>query len=258
MRLQGKVAIVTGAAGGIGAAIARRFAQEGAAVAAVDRADCTDMVVGIREDGGRAEPIRADLRDVSECTRVVAQTAETFGGLDVLVNCAGVFQSATIEDVTEENWEFHILINAKAPLFLSRAAVPHMKKAGGGRIINVTSVAAHFGITGAVCYSASKGALLAMTKAMMTDLAPFNINVNAVSPGNTRSPMNEALRAQPGYSEKWDQLAPSGMGFQAPEALAGAALFLASDDAATIHGEQIVVDCGISAGFSAAAISLET
>lgn len=258
MRLQGRAAIVTGAAGGIGQAVARRFAREGAALAVVDRADCAALADAIRGEGGTALAITADLSQTTECARVVENAAEALGRLDILVNATGVFQGASVENVTEENWDHHLLINAKAPLFLSCAAVPHMRKAGGGRIINITSVAAHFGIPGTVCYSAAKGALLAMTKAMMTDLAPYGINVNAISPGNTRTPMNAALRAQPGYVEKWNELTPSGLGFQEPEAIAGAAVYLASDDAATVHGQQLVVDCGISAGFSAAAITLET
>lgn len=257
MKLQNKVAIVTGAAGGIGGAIARRFVDEGATLAAVDKEDCAGLVEAMTRAGGAARLFQADLSEVSECRRVVDAVAQAFGTVNVLVNCAGLFQGASIENVSEENWEQHLAVLARAPLFLSQAVVPHMKRTGGGRIINVTSVCAHFGVPGTVSYSAAKGALLAMTKAMMTDLNPFGINVNAISPGNTRTPINEHLRDQPGYVEKWDELSPSGLGFQEPDALCGAAVFLASDDGATVHGEQIVVDCGVSAGFSQAAISLE-
>jgi NAD(P)-dependent dehydrogenase (short-subunit alcohol dehydrogenase family) len=131
-----------------------------------------------------------------------------------------------------------------------------LKESGAARIINVTSVAAHFGAPGTVAYSAAKGALLSATRALMTELAPLGISVNAVSPGNVRTPLNADLRALDGYEAKWTELTPSGRGFLEPESIAAAVAFLASDDGAMIHGQQIVVDGGLTAGLSSAAITL--
>ncbi len=256
-RLENKIALVTGAAGGIGATIALRFAEEGARVALVDKNDPAETMasLGGAADAARAYPV--DLTDLAACDDVVNRVAADFGGLDILVNCAGVFRGGLLGEIGEADWAFHFDIVARAPLFLTQAAVPHMEKSGGGRVVNITSLVAPMGIPGTIAYSAAKGALESMTRAMMCELAPRGINVNAVAPGNIRTDMNAELRALPGYEEKWRELTPSGIAFPEPEAIAAAAAFLASDDAANVHGEQIVVDGGVRAGMSLASISLE-
>ena len=132
-----------------------------------------------------------------------------------------------------------------------------MEKAGGGRVINITSIAAPMGFPATIAYAAAKGALESMTRAMMCELAPRGINVNAIAPGNIRTNINADLRTLQGYEEKWRELTPSGVAFPEPDAITGAAAYLASDDAANVHGEQIMIDGGVRAGLSPASISLE-
>ena len=256
-RLEKKAALVTGAASGIGAAIALRFAQEGARVALVDKNDSTDTMTTVRDAAGEARAYPVDLTELAACNDVVNCVAADFGALDILVNCAGVFRGGVLGEISEADWAFHLDIIARAPLFLTQAAVPHMVKAGGGRVINITSIAAPMGLPATIAYAAAKGALESMTRAMMCELAPRGINVNAVAPGNIRTNINADLRALPGYEEKWHDLTPSGVAFPGPDAIAAAAAYLASDDAAHVHGEQIVVDGGVRAGMSLALISLE-
>ncbi len=255
-RLENRIALVTGAASGIGAAIALRFAQEGARLALVDKDDPADTIAAVRDAGGDARPYRADLTDLAACEGVVERAAAERGGLNILVNCAGVFRGGVLGAISADDWAFHLDIIARAPLFLTQAAVPHLEKAGG-RVVNITSVAAPMGFPGTIAYAAAKGALESMTRAMMCELAPRGINVNAIAPGNIRTAINAELRALPGYEEKWQELTPSGVGFPEPAAIAAAAAYLASDDAAHVHGEQIVVDGGVNAGMSLASISLE-
>ncbi len=208
MRLANRKALITGGSSGIGAAIARRFAREGAQVGIADR-DVPDAVVDeIRAQGGKAHGLQIDLSQVSACGRAVETIAESLEGLDVLVNCAGVFRGIPFEELSEEIWDLHHQILARAPVFLSRAALPFLKESGAARIINVTSVAAHFGAPGTVAYSAAKGALLSATRALMTELAPLGIGVNAISPGNVRTPLNADLRALDGYEAKWGRTHP--------------------------------------------------
>jgi NAD(P)-dependent dehydrogenase (short-subunit alcohol dehydrogenase family) len=256
-RLENKVALVTGAASGIGAAIALRFAEEGARVARVDKNDPAETMTSLGDAGEEARTYRVDLTDLAACGDLVRRVATHFGALDILVNCAGVFRGAPLGAISVADWDFHLDIIARAPLFLTQAAVPHMEKAGGGRVINITSIAAPMGFPATIAYAAAKGALESMTRAMMCELAPRGINVNAIAPGNIRTNINADLRTLQGYEEKWRELTPSGVAFPEPDAIAGAAAYLASDDAANVHGEQIMIDGGVRAGLSPASISLE-
>jgi NAD(P)-dependent dehydrogenase (short-subunit alcohol dehydrogenase family) len=255
MRLQGKVAIVTGAASGIGRATALVFAQEGA------RVMCTDIngegvkatADAIISKGGEAAWMQADVAREEDVRRMVQETVNRFGRLDVLFNNAGVEMVAPISDVSEERWHWLMDINLKGVYLGCKHAVPEMAKVGGGAIINTASVAGIEGIAGLSTYCASKGGVILLTKALAVELAPLGIRVNAVCPGVIRTPMVERglpdlFAANP--EEAWRRLGrlhPLGRVGE-PEEVARAVLFLASDEASFITGVALPVDGGWTGG----------
>ena len=256
MKLERKVAIVTGAASGIGAAIALRFAREGAKVALFDKASCAATIANMPH-GARFEEYNCDLTDIQQAKHAVNQAGRDFSRIDILVNAAGLFRGVPIAEVDTESWNFQIDILLKAPFFLIQSVLPYMQAVGGGKIVNISSICSAYGLPGTVVYSAAKGGVTAMTRALMCELAPQNININTIAPGNIATPLNAHLREMNGYVTKWTELTPSGVPFPDPDVIAGTAVFLASDDASNVHGQELLVDGGVSAGLSAGAISLE-
>ena len=250
MKLKGKVAIVTGGSRSIGACIARRFGAEGATVAVVgrERRDQAEAVAAeVAAAGGKAKVFLADLARVAECERLAREVIAAFGTVDILINNAGVFTPASIEDTTEEVWDSQNDLNLKGAFFLSRAVVPTMKRNGGGKIVNITSIAGVGGFPSASAYCASNGGLINLTRAMCLELAKDGINVNSLSPGNIKTDMNAPMRAEKGFDERQAALTPNGIGHLDPEQLTGAALFLASSDADMVHGADLLVDGGWAA-----------
>ena len=250
MLLKDKIAIVTGGSQGIGAALALGFSREGATVAIVNRShqDRAAKVLGsIEAAGGKAAAFRADCSRVAEIEKVVGEIVQRFGGVDILVNNAGVFRPMPIEDTTEAVWNEQLDLNLKGGFFFIRSVLPHLRKRGGGKIINISSIAGEAGFPNSAAYCASKGGLTNMTRALALELAAANINVNALSPGNIKTPMNEALRADPAWNAKMRERTPSGDDFLAAEDLVGAAVFLASDASRKVHGQVICVDGGWTA-----------
>ena len=250
MKLEGKVAIVTGSSRGIGACIARRYGREGATVAVVgntrhERAEA--VVAEIEAAGGRARAFMADVGVVADCERLGREAIDAFGTVDILVNNAGIFTPLPIEEVTEENWDAQHALNLKGAFFLTKAVVPTMKAKGAGKIINISSIAGCGGFPQSAAYCASKGGLTNMTKALCLELAADGINVNALSPGNIVTDMNAALRATDGYDSRQAELTPAGIGHMDPEQLTGAAVFLASADSDSVHGADLLVDNGWAA-----------
>lgn len=252
MRLKAQVALVTGASQGIGEAIAKRFAKEGATVAVSysKSADKAERVVeAIIKNGGTAQAFQADCSKVPETERLVRDVVETFGKLDILVNNAGVFHTLPVEETTEEIWDEQLDLNLKGSFFLVRAALPHFRKAGRGKVINISSI---FG-TGAgpncPAYCASKGGVVNLTKALATELGKDHINVNSLAPGNIATPLNAHLRGpgQEEYSKLMRTLTPTGRDFLDPEELTGTAVYLASRDSDAVHGVTVHVDAGWSA-----------
>jgi NAD(P)-dependent dehydrogenase (short-subunit alcohol dehydrogenase family) len=252
MRLKDKVAIVTGASQGIGEAIAKRFAKEGAKVAvnyskSADKAQA--VVDAIARDGGTAKAFRADCSKVPEIEKLVREVVAAFGKLDILVNNAGVFRTVPVEETTEEIWDEQLDLNLKGTFFAVRAALPEFRKAGRGKVINISSI---FG-TGAgpncPAYCASKGGVVNLTKALATELGRENINVNSLAPGNIATPLNAHLRGpgQEKYIAMLRTLTPTGRDFLSVDELTGTALYLASEDSDAVHGETILVDAGWSA-----------
>ena len=250
MRLEGRAAIVTGGAQGIGAEIAKRFAAEGARVAIVNRANtgtASALVADIEASGGTGAHFQADLRSVAEIERVVAAVMASFGTLDILVNNAAIIRSKSLEACTETDWDDHLDLNLKAAFFLARAVVPEFKRKGGGKIINVSSIAGVGGFPNSAPYCASKGGLNMLTKSLCLELARFGINVNTLSPGNIVTPMNADLRADGEWCERVRYRTPTGEDFLPAADMAGTAVFLASDDARSVHGANVMVDAGWAA-----------
>ena len=247
MKLAEKVAIVTGGSQGIGAAIAIRFAAEGAKVAIVNHSHpdrAADVVSEISAAGGRAKAFPADLARVPDISRVVAEIPDQFGSVDILVNNAGLFLPTPLEDTGEETWDRMMDLNLKAVFFAVQAVAPAMKARGAGKIINISSIAGQGGFPSSAAYCASKGGINLLTKALCLELASSGINVNGLAPGNVATRMNEALRADPAHCENMVRRTPTGQAFLAPDDMAGCAVFLASADSDQVHGQTIGVDGG--------------
>ena len=250
--LRGKVAIITGAATGIGRASALLFAQAGARVALADarEPELARTAAEVRAAGGEATAITADLARPDACAAVVTSAVRAFGRLDVLLNNAGVgtmVVGGTVETIGLEHWDLAQDVNVRAIYLVSRAAVPHMRSAGGS-IVNISSVSAFRGSVGrpSHAYAASKGAVLALTHAMAASYGRDGIRVNAICPGTIRTRLTADIVDRVERASKEGHGIPLGRVGE-PEDIARCALFLASDDASFISGAHIVADGGAMA-----------
>ncbi len=249
MKLDGRVAVITGGTSGIGRATAALFAKEGAAVALTGRSRerGEEVAQDILRAGGRALFIRADVRVADDCRRVVEHTLERFGRIDVLFNNAGVFHPKTVPECTEEEWDETIDSSLKGAFLMSKYVLPSMIERGSGSIIHNSS---GWGIQGgnrAAAYCAAKGGLVVMAKAMAIDHGPDRIRVNCVCPGDVETPMltDDAQKRGMAWDDYHAGASDRPMGrIGTPEEIARAVLFLASDDASFITGESLVVDGG--------------
>jgi NAD(P)-dependent dehydrogenase (short-subunit alcohol dehydrogenase family) len=251
----GKVALVTGAAMGLGAAFASAFAAEGAAVGLldVDERALEGTAASVAEGGGTTVSIAGDVSEAVVAERAVRTVVSELGRLDVLVNNAGVVRYGELPRFPEEDWDYVLDINLKGMYHTSRFAIPEFRKLGGGAIVNVASVQAYWSHQGAVAYSASKGGVVAFTRALALDHAREGIRVNAVAPGTVLTPMvrDAAQRSNPENPDaalaEFAQTHPIGRIIQ-PEEVANVVLFLASDRASVVTGITVPVDGGLLAG----------
>jgi NAD(P)-dependent dehydrogenase (short-subunit alcohol dehydrogenase family) len=253
-RFEGRVALVTGAGAGIGAATARRLAAEGAAVvtADLDRTSAGATAAAIAADGGRAVAIAVDVRRAEAARAAVALAVDEFGGLDVLVNNAGIVVYGELPDLDEADWDAQIDTNLKGPYLLSRHAIPAMRSRGGGAIVNLSSAQALASQPLVAAYSASKAGVVALTKTMAIDHGPDGIRVNCVLPGSVRTPMLRqgadlfAADDPHGAMDAWGKLHPIGRLIE-PGEVAAVICFLASDDASAVTGSAYLADGGLAA-----------
>ena len=250
MKLDGKVAIVTGGSQGIGRAVAKGFAREGAKVAVVNAGNPErgqEVASEIEADGGTACSIRADVTKKADVDALVEQVVDRYGTVDVLFQGAGVMINKPVEEYTEEDWDRTIDVNLKGSFLMSQAVIPLMKAKGSGKIIFVASIAGTRAFPNSVPYCASKGGVLMIAKALAAEIAKDGINVNAISPGNTATPLNQHLQDDPEFVKLLESKTPTGRAYISTDEMAGAAIFLASDDASAVHGLDLIVDDGWAA-----------
>lgn len=252
-RLEGKVAIVTGGSQGLGRATALRMAEEGAAVAVLDILDETGEVFAreLSERQLRARYWHCDVTREADVKHVVDEAAAEFGRIDILVNNAGIGgANKPTHEITEEEWDLVQAINVKGVFFFTKHAIPHLKRAGGGSIINISSIYGLVGSGSAPPYHASKGAVRLMSKTDALLYAPDNIRVNSIHPGFIRTPLVEnGLAQQPDAAEMLKQLIarhPIGR-IGEPDDIAWGAVYLASDQARFVTGSELVIDGGYTA-----------
>lgn len=251
----GKVAIVSGGARGIGRAAARKLAGEGASVVICsDREEqVEETVAALREEGLEVRGVRADVTSSADMKKLMDLASETYGGVDVLVNSAGVQRYGTVVETEEEVWDEVIDVNLKGVYLASRYAIPEMRKRGGGAIVNLSSVQAFASQTGVAAYTASKGGINALTRAMALDHAGENIRVNAVCPASVDTPMlrwsADLFKGDKSVEETledWGRMHPLGR-VARPEEVAEVIAFLASARASFITGGDYKVDGGMLA-----------
>jgi len=244
MRLKDKVVIVTGGGQGLGEAFAKGCAKEGAKVVITDVNEKNGQKVQ-QEIGESALFIRTDVSSRQEVQAMVNEVMKRFGKIDVLINNAGIHSGGKFWEETEETWRRIFEVNVLGVVFCSQAVVPIMMKQGKGKIINVSSKAAIVGEPFHAAYSASKGAVLSLTRAMAAELAPYKINVNALCPGTTLTPLGQSALEDPELRKALESGIPLGRLGQ-PEDHVGSVLFLASDESDWMTGQMIVVDGGLS------------
>jgi NAD(P)-dependent dehydrogenase (short-subunit alcohol dehydrogenase family) len=249
MRLAGKVALISGGARGMGAAEARLFAREGARVVVADVLEAEGQAVAaeVNAGGGQSVFVRLDVTSESDWGQAIALAVSRFGALNVLINNAGIGGSSRVEDTTAEAWDRVMDVNAKGVFLGTKAAIPAMRRAGGGSIVNIAS---QLGLVGmddsSPQYTASKGAVRLLTKTTALQYAREGIRCNSVHPGPILTPMTEHRRADPVVYKRMLSRIPLGRYGEAEE-VAYAVLYLASDESAFVTGSELVIDGGWTA-----------
>ncbi len=248
-RFDGKVALITGAASGMGRAVSVRLASEGAAVFAVDVNDegLVETASQIEGSGRRIRTQHCDVSSVAECADAASACVEAFGRIDVLGNVAGLSWQDRVEDVTEEGWDRMFGVNVKGTFFMTQAALPHLLESGGN-IVNFASNAGLMGMAYLAPYCATKGAVVQMTRALAMELAKTPVRVNAIAPGGVDTPMTQNYQLAPDADWHLIRLAIAFKPMSQPEHLAALFAFIASDECPGIHGAILSADGGLTAG----------
>ena len=248
MRLDNKVALITGGARGMGAAEARLLSKEGSKVVIGDvlDADGERLEAEINETGGQCRFVHLDVTSQREWVSAIEETVSTFGKIDILVNNAGIYRVNNILDTSTEEWDQVMDINAKGVFLGSKAVIPYMKQNGGGSIVNISSVAGLVGNRMSSAYTASKGAVRLFTKSTAIQYAGDAIRANSAHPGTIESPMTEQLLEDPSYRDDRMRRTPIGR-LGKPEDVAFGVLYLASDESSFVTGAELVIDGGRTA-----------
>ncbi len=246
--LDGHVAVITGASKGLGREMAEALAQAGAKVVLAARSESLlgEVVQGIRERGGSAEYVVADVTDETAASEVEHAAQEAFGTCDILINNAGINNRKAIEDMSLEEWHEILEVNLTGPFAMSRAIVPGMKTKRWGRIINMTSIMSHVSLPNRTGYSTTKAGLLGFTRALALELAPHNITVNGISPGPFATEMNRPLIEDPEKNRQFLSRLPVGRWGRVEE-IGQLAVYLCSEGAGYVTGTDLVIDGGWTA-----------
>lgn len=254
MRFKEKVAVVVGGSQGIGEAIAGALAREGARVAVIASssvAKANEVARRLSDSEIQARGYAADVRDPAQVDSVMRQVTTDFSRIDILLNCAGVFYPTPIGRTEPDDFARMVDINLKGSWNTINAVAPGMKERRQGKIVNIASVCGVMGFGSFAAYCATKAAIIMMTKTLAMELAPHGININAIGPGNTATPINEYVRTDPAYAKVLAEIVastPSGQAYSSVDDIANIALFLASDAARAMHGSFVLADEGYSSG----------
>jgi (S)-1-phenylethanol dehydrogenase len=244
-----KVAVITGGARGIGQAFAKRLAEEGVHIAAVDLGDGSETVKLVEAAGRTGHAFKCDVSSESAVAALAKEVNGKFSHVDIVINCAGIFPQKNFEDMTFADWRKVLSTNLDSTFLVTAAFVPGMRARKWGRVVNLASSTLGSVVTGFAHYVASKGGIVGFTRAAASDLAPYGITVNAIAPGLTRSPGTEARAPRAGLASMDDEFAAVAQmqaikRVEVPDDLVGAVSFLTSDDAAFLTGQTLNVDGG--------------
>ena len=249
MQLEDKVAIITGAATGIGSATAVLFAREGASVviADINEDDAQRTVADIEDEGGSARFVQTDVSEAEDMRTLMERAAEEMGGIDVIVNNAGAQRSGAVTEFEESEWDLLMHVNPRSCFLGAKYSVPYLRERDGGSIVNVSSLAGLKGGPGMTAYSASKGAIIAFTRALAEELAPDNIRANSVCPGWIDTPFNEPAIEFMGGRAQQEEMVQQTVPLKrqgTPDEIAPGILYLASDASSYVTGQELVIDGG--------------